>query len=366
MQDQPKPQDGGRGGQPAANAAPVNVGRRGGAQAPGILFDSDMGRNIDAALALSLSYSLGAKGQVIAVAVSNSSLEAAAFCDAVSRLYLGDRSPMNFGSPGLPVGLAENGPKLGATPMLGGPLAMKKPDGSLLFKHSIADMRDTADPRVLFHNALLTQKDGEAIVILAGAADNLVRTLATKNGRDVIASKVGILVAAIGAYPSGAADPRVSADIAAARQMFAEWPGPIVAVGTEVGMAIPYMAGSIETDFAWAPAHPVVEAYRAIQSQTHQVPGQAMAAVLYAANRNEGYFKLSEPGTIEVLGDGRTRFVPSTGGKHHYLIVDAAQKERVLKAYSELASTKPSPPAGRGFRPQQANQAAEPAKAGRL
>jgi hypothetical protein len=86
-----------------------------------------MGTNIDAALALSLSYSLGAKGQVIAVAVSNSSLEAAAFCDAVSRLYVGDRSPLNFGASGLPVGLAENGPKLGATPMLSGPLAMKKP-----------------------------------------------------------------------------------------------------------------------------------------------------------------------------------------------------------------------------------------------
>ena len=323
-----------------------------------------MGTNIDAALALSLSYSLGAKGQVIAVAVSNSSLEAAAFCDAVSRLYLGDRSPMNFGASGLPVGLAENGPKLGATPMLSGPLAMKKPDGSILFKHGIADLRDTADPRVLFHNALLTQKDGEAIVILAGPANNLVRMLAVKNAREVVASKVGILVAALGAYPSGAADPHVKADIAAARQLFAEWPGPIVAAGTEVGMAFPYAGTSIEADFAWAPAHPVVEAYRALP-QVHQVPGQAMAAVLYAANQREGYFKLSEPGNIEVLGDGQTRFVPSAGGRHRYLIVDAAQKERVLKAYTELASTKPSPPAGRGFRPQQVNQAAEPAKADR-
>jgi hypothetical protein len=108
----------------------------------------------------------------------------------------------------------------------------------------------------------------------------------------------------------------------------------------------------------------VVEAYRAVQPQIHESAGQAMAAVLYAANQKEGYFKLSEPGGIEVLDDGRTRFVPSPTGKQHYLIADAAQKERVLKAYTELASTKPSPPAGRGFRPPQVNQAADPAKAG--
>jgi purine nucleosidase len=83
---------------------------------------------------------------------------------------------------------------------------------------------------------------------------------------------------------------------------------------------------------------------------------------LYAANPKESYFKLSEPGTIEVLGDGRTRFVPSANGKHRYLIADVAEKARVRKAYTEIASTKPSPPAGRG-RPAQVNQVVAPAKA---
>jgi len=371
MQDQTKPQvqapDGGRGGR--GGQAPPNIpapagGRRGGAQAPGILFDSDMGRSIDTALALGMLYSLGPKGQLIAVSVSNSSLEAAAFCDAVSRVYLGSPAAGGLGRSGLPVGLAENGPKLGAAPMLNAPLEMKKPDGSVMFPQGIKDVRDTADPRVLYHNALLTQKDGEAIAILAGPATDLVGMLALKSHREVVAAKVGLLVAALGAYPSGTADPRVTADIKAARQLFAEWPGPIVAVGAEVGVAFPYAAGSIEADFSWAPVHPVVEAYRALQPRIHEASGQAMAAVLYAANQKEGYFKLSEPGTVEVLGDGRTRFVPSANGKHRYLIAESAQKERVLKAYTELASTKPSPPAGRGFRPQQVNQAADPAKAG--
>ena len=36
-----------------------------------------------------------------------------------------------------------------------------------------------------------------------------------------------------------------------------------------------------------------------------------------------------DPGTITVLDDGRTRFTPAADGKHRYVIVDPAQKERI-------------------------------------
>jgi hypothetical protein len=370
MQDQPKQQEagGGRGGQGAAQAAAAQGGAgrgRGGAQGPGIVFDSDMGRNIDAALALAMLYSLGPKGKVIAVGVSSSSLDAAAFCDAVGRFYAGDPAARSSGTVSiLPVGLPEEAPKLVNTAMLAGPLGMTRPDGSPAFRHDVRSVLDTADVAVLYRNALLTQKEGEGVVVLAGPATNLARALAMKSFTDVFAAKAGLLVAAAGAYPEGAPDPRIQADIAAARQLFAHWPTPIVAVGTEVGAALSYPGRSIEADFSWSPSHPVVEAYRAFRPAPYDAPGQAMAAVLYAANQKEGYFQLSGPGTIEVLDDGRTRFAPSAGGKHRYLTVDPAQKERVLKAYTELAATKPTAPAGRGFRNPQANQAADPAAAG--
>ena len=57
-----------------------------------IIYDSDFGRDIDAVLALAVLSNLGAKGTLAAIAVSNSSLEAAAFCDAVSRFYAGESS----------------------------------------------------------------------------------------------------------------------------------------------------------------------------------------------------------------------------------------------------------------------------------
>jgi len=113
-----------------------------------------------------------------------------------------------------------------------------------------------------------------------------------------------------------------------------------------------YPAASIETDYNWSPAHPIADAYRAFKPMPYDAPAWSMAAVLYAARPQENYFKLSETGTIQVLDDGGTKFVPASGGRHRYLIADPAQKERVLKVYTELASAKPVPKQ-RPFRRQQ-------------
>ena len=42
----------------------------------------------------------------------------------------------------------------------------------------------------------------------------------------------------------------------------------------------------------------------------YDAPAPALAAVLYAVHPDDGYFTLSEPGTISVLDDGRTQFTP--------------------------------------------------------
>ena len=75
----------------------------------------------------------------------------------------------------------------------------------------------------------------------------------------------------------------------------------------------------------------------------YDAPTWAMTAMLYAVRPKEGYFKLSEPGTITVLDDGRTTFQPSADGKHRHLILDSEQKERIIKTYTEIASAKPVP-----------------------
>src|SRR5260370_9028691 len=99
----------------------------------------------------------------------------------------------------------------------------------------------------------------------------------------------------------------------------------------------------MEKDFAWTPAHPVVDAYRAYKPMPYDAPTWDMAAALYAARPEEGYFKLSEPGTVRVLYDGRTKFTPSPEGTHRYLILDSGQMERITMTNQQIASAHPAP-----------------------
>jgi hypothetical protein len=81
----------------------------------------------------------------------------------------------------------------------------------------------------------------------------------------------------------------------------------------------------------------------------YDAPTQAVIAALYIANSSAEYFRLSEPGIISVANDGRTAFAPSPDGKHRYLMLDDAQKDRITKDFTTLASSKPAPPPqGRG------------------
>jgi inosine-uridine nucleoside N-ribohydrolase len=301
-----------------------------------------MGRNIDAALALAMLFGLG-RGRVIAVGVSHSGLEGAAFSDVIARFY---------GAGNLPIGFADDGPKLGASPMLEVPLGMRGEDGQPRFRHSIRSVIDTADPAVTFRNALLGQQEKQCIAVLAGPASNLARTLALPGARDIIEKRVRLLVMAAGAFGAEAVDARIRADIGSARKVLEDWPTPIVAVGVEAGTAAGFQSQNIDATFGAIPNHPVVSAFHADRDKQADapVPAQAVLAALYAANPTAEYFKLSPPGTIDVAEDGRSGFRESPSGNHRLLIVETAQRELLAQAFVTMAGAKP--PAGRGGPPR--------------
>ncbi|MGH9674617.1 MAG: nucleoside hydrolase [Bryobacteraceae bacterium] len=312
----------------------------------GVVFDCDMGNSIDDALALALLYGLEGKNEarLVSISVSKPNLNAAAFCEAVGRFYAGPVSGA-FGAVGrtLPVGLALKGPNPEDTPMLMEPLKKKNAEGAPAYNHGIRKTTDTAETPALIRNALTAQFDQNAMVVLVGPATNLVQVLDLPGCKDLITRKVRYLSVMGGAYPDGPPEYNVKQDIAAARKLFAEWPTPIVASGVEVGDKILYPGASIEKDFTWTTDHPVVDAYRAYKKMPYDTPTWDLTSVLYAVRPKEGYFKLSEPGTIRVSEDGRTKFTPQADGKHRYLIHDPEQTERIVKAYVELISAKPVP-----------------------
>jgi inosine-uridine nucleoside N-ribohydrolase len=325
----------------------------------GIVFDCDMGNRIDAALALALLYGFDGKDEVrvVSVSVSKSNLNAAAFCEVMGRFYAGAVSGafVSFRRT-LPVGLSASSKMDQDTPMLTVPLSKRDPEGKLVYGHGIQELNDTAETTALIRNALTAQHDQNCVVVLAGPATNVVKVLDLPGVKELIARKVRFLSMMGGAHPEGPPEFHVKADIGAARKLFAEWPTPIVASGQEVGETLVFPASSIEKDFAWSANHPVVDAYRASKAMPYDAPTWNMTSALYAVRPQEGYFELSAPGTISVLDDGRTRFTPSPEGKHRYLILVPAQKERIIRTFVEIASAKPVPKQPRFRRQQQEQQ----------
>jgi hypothetical protein len=328
---------------------------RGSARPPiGIAFDADLGNRIDALLAVAMLNGLTAKTEArrISLSVSTPSVIGAQLADVVSAFYRGRPAGGSSGGVGAitegMIGMPEGHGPSAETPALASLLSTKGADGAPLYTSTIAGLLNTAESSILIRNLLLAQHDGNAAIVLAGPATGVVRILGLYRSGPQIDAKCKTLVVAAGSFPAGPAEASIKSDIAAAKKLFAEWPTPIIAVGAEVGEALPYPGASIEKDFAWAPAHPVVDAYRAAKPMPYDAPASALAAVVQAVHPDDGYFKLSDPGTISVSDDGRTRFTPGADGKHRYLIVDPAQKERVISFYTAMVSAPPAPRPGRG------------------
>jgi hypothetical protein len=329
--------------------------QRGAVRPPiGIAFDGDFGNRLDAMLAVAMLNGLTAKTEArrIALSVSRPSLRSAQVADVIASFYRG-RPPAGPGggigaaSEGM-IGMPEGSGSADDPAALAAILSKKADDGAPVYTSTIRGLVNTAESAVLIRNLLLAQHDGNAAIVLAGPATGVVRILGLYRSGPQIAAKCRLLVIAAGSFPDGPPEATIKSDIAAARKLFAEWPTPIVAVGSEVGAALPYPAASVEKDFAWSPAHPIVDAYRALKPTPADAPAAALAATLHAVHPDAGHFKLSEPGTISVLEDGRTRFTPAADGKHRYLIADPTQRDQVLSLYTGLVSAPPAPRPGRG------------------
>src|SRR5579863_10441609 len=138
----------------------------------GVVFDCDMGNTIDDALALAMLYGLQGKNTIrlISVIVNKPNLKAAEYCDVVTRFYVGE--PGGFFAP-TPIGLAL-APRMDAdSAMIAAPLARQNAEGKPQYSCGIARLNDTADPVAQIRNALTSQFDQNAVVVLKGPATNL-------------------------------------------------------------------------------------------------------------------------------------------------------------------------------------------------
>ncbi|HWB09555.1 MAG TPA: nucleoside hydrolase [Pirellulales bacterium] len=312
------------------------------ASAVPLIFDTDVGNDIDDALALGVIHALQSRSEcrLLAVTINKDEPSCAPFVDLVNTFY---------GRPGIPIGAVRGG-KTPEPSRYTGPVAEARDNGRPLYPRDLASGHDAPDAVQLLRETLAGQPDGSVVIVAVGFSTNLARLLDSpadeqvkQSGRELVAGKCRLLSMMAGQFGGDERRPEynVLTDLPAARAVFARWPTPIVASGFEIGEAVLFPGRSIESDFNYVDHHPLPDAYRAYDRMPYDRPTWDLTSVLYAVRPERGYFGLSQPGKIEVDDKGMTSFRPQPTGKHRYLSVDRQQIERTREALVLLASQPP-------------------------
>jgi inosine-uridine nucleoside N-ribohydrolase len=318
---------------PAASAEPLRL-----------IFDTDMGNDVDDALALGVIHSLQSRQecQLLAVTVTKDHRLCAPYVDAVNTFY---------GRGEIPIGVVKQGMTPDDSKFL--PACQAKDDGKWRYPHDLLSSDDAADATTILRRTLAAQPDHSVAIAQVGFSTNLARLLespadaiSSLNGRQLVAKKVKLLSVMAGAFQkigdnAHFTEYNVVKDVAAAKLIADQWPTPIVYSGFEIGISIPYPAASIEHDFAYVAHHPLQESYQLYSPTPHERPTWDLTSVLHAVRPERGYFSLSPPGTVTVADDGFTSFEPSDDGKHRYLTLDKLQIEKAKEALVQLSSQPP-------------------------
>ncbi len=306
-----------------------------------VIFDTDMGNDIDDALALAMLHAFETRGEVklLAVTLTKGNRWAAPYVNLVNTFY---------GRPNIPIGVVKDGKTPEDSAMIRVPAEMKRNDGTLVYPHRLVDGSQAPEAVGLLRRILSAEQDSAVTIVQVGFSTNLARLLdsgadnnSTLSGRGLVSRKVRMLTMMAGDFDEGKPEYNIKTDLPAAQKLFREWPTPIVVSGFEIGDSILYPAHSIENDFRYVEYHPIADAYRSYMKMPYDRPTWDLTAVLQAARPDRGYFSLSPPGRITVSPEGNTYFSPSGDGKHRYLMVDGKQRARILEAFLYLVTQPP-------------------------
>jgi purine nucleosidase len=307
-----------------------------------LVFDTDMGNDIDDALALGVIHALESRGEckLLAVTVTKDEPMSAPFVDAINTFYArGD----------VPIGVVRGGPT--PEPSKYTPIANQKDGKKLRFPHRLKSGADAPEAVGLLRRTLAKAEDHSVVIVQVGASTNLARLLGSEKddasalpGTELVQKKVRLLSVMAGWFGkdnSRKPEYNVKIDVPSARTLFSRWPTPIVLSGFEVGLAVQFPAASIQDNFSYAPHHPLAEAYSLYDRMPYDRPTWDLTSVLYAVRPDRGYFELSKPGRVHVTDDGGLAFEPEATGRQRFIVLKPEQHNRVLEALVQLASQPP-------------------------
>ncbi|WP_330941602.1 nucleoside hydrolase [Bacteroides sp. MSB163] len=310
-----------------------------------IILETDIGNDVDDALALDMLYKYLDAGDIdlLGIMINKEGTYPAEYTDIMNTWY---------GYPQIPIGILHNGADCenDATNYAKAVCLIQDENSKPAFKRSLKGGYDQLpEAPALYRKLLAQQPDSSVTIISVGFSTNLARLLDTPadeysslTGKELVAKKVKLLCTMAGCFNNPELyEYNVVKDIPAAKKVFTEWPTTLVTSPFEVGIAINYPATSIENDFQWAPIHPMVEAYKSYQKMPYDRPTWDLTSVLYSVE-GPSYFTVSPAGKINVTDKGATEFTPDATGNRYYLTVDAAQAENIKQHFVKLISKQPA------------------------
>ena len=302
-----------------------------------VIFDSDMGSDVDDGLALSELHALANRGAVEILAETSSNGHP--FVPRYLRML-----NSYYGRASIPVGMAVDPPNVLESNHMGPTLDQLE---KILVTNP--DLPAPEEPAVpLLRRTLAESPDKSVTVIMTGFATNLgglldspADSISPFTGKELIAQKVSVLYCIAGNFIDELKDHvenNIRFDIPAARRVADDWPTPIIWSGCENGRKMIFSREFLERAFATMPNSP---AY--LSCMFYGVPYMALWDLLpplYLVSPD--LFRLSEPGRVTIREDGTCYFTPEENGRdRHIMFLNDEESAAVTEAYRWLVSEPP-------------------------
>ncbi|MDR2956233.1 MAG: nucleoside hydrolase [Prevotella sp.] len=306
-----------------------------------VIFETDMGNDVDDALALDMLYKyLDAKKiNLLAISTNKKSENSAGYLDIMNTWY---------GYPNIPIGTVEGGSDIDNQDNFVRATCELQEDGKLAFERTVKNFTDFPKSVPLYRKILAAQPDASVVIISVGFSTNLVQLLDTPadeysplTGKELVAKKVKLLSTMLGRFVDSQPEFNVICDIPAAQKLVQEWPTQMVISPYEVGDMILYPGSSIENDFNWKTPNPLVTGYINYLQMPYDRQTWDLTSVLYVMEKDKGFFGSSGQGTVSIDDKGITTFAPSENGKHSYLKVTQQQADTIKQYFVDLVTQKP-------------------------
>lgn len=274
-----------------------------------IIFDTDMGTDVDDAGALAVLHVLADRGEaeILATMSANRNRWSVPALDAINTYY---------GRKDLPIGCSRTGPdpenwyheSVGA------------------FPHDLTHSDQAPNAIALYRKILAARSDNSVTIVVVGWLTNMAELLDSKPdrysplpGRELVKAKVKELVAMGGTWPNSPKDEgeyNFTMDKAAAHKVIREWPGRILFTG--LGKDV--MTGG-RLVAAGPKENPVPAFYRNFfeANRVSDRPSWDLIAVLYAVRGLSEYFATGSEGKCVAQEDGSNQWLPGTPSNHAYL-----------------------------------------------